>query len=101
MVFLVVFVVNDTASTEIYTYGPPLSLHEALPILGRLPIRRVLDHAEKVPAEWSKDGGIFIPMNQREAMWIGFTGPDWKPNAVKVEAGRVNAVTGEIGRAHV
>src|SRR3546814_20235182 len=30
--FLVMFFVNDTATTEIYTYGHTLSLHDALPI---------------------------------------------------------------------
>src|SRR3546814_16050377 len=29
---LSVFFFNDTATTEIYTYGHPLSLHDALPI---------------------------------------------------------------------
>jgi hypothetical protein len=66
------------------------------PGLGRLPIRRISDHADRVSAAWAAEGGVFIPMYQREAMWIGFTGADWKPNAVKVEAGRVNAVTGEV-----
>src|SRR3546814_13385705 len=28
------FFFNDTAPTEIYTYGPTLSLHDALPISG-------------------------------------------------------------------
>src|SRR3546814_15157440 len=31
MVFYICFF-NDTATTEIYTYGQPLSLHDALPI---------------------------------------------------------------------
>src|SRR3546814_6315697 len=34
--FLFVFVFNDTATTEIYTYFPTLSLHAALPISGAL-----------------------------------------------------------------
>src|SRR3546814_14665504 len=32
VVCLVVFFFNDTATTEIYTYGHTLSLHDALPI---------------------------------------------------------------------
>src|SRR3546814_608209 len=33
--FVVRFFYNDTAASEIYTYGHPLSLHDALPIFGR------------------------------------------------------------------
>src|SRR3546814_20210702 len=32
--YLVFFVLNDTATTEIYTYGHTLALHDALPISG-------------------------------------------------------------------
>src|SRR3546814_7934337 len=32
LLFFVVFFFNDTATTEIYTYGHTLSLHDALPI---------------------------------------------------------------------
>ncbi len=67
------------------------------PGLGRLPIVRAADHADRAPASWVGEGDLIVPMYQREAMWIGFTGAAWKPNAVKVEAGRVNAVTGEVG----
>lgn len=35
-----------------------------------------------------------IPMHRREAVWIGFSGAAWKPNAVKVLAGGINAVSG-------
>ena len=66
------------------------------PGLGHFPIRRVVDYADRVPFTWGKESDLFIPMYQREAMWIGFTGADWKPNAVTVEAGRVNAVTGDV-----
>jgi len=64
------------------------------PGLGRLPILRVADYADRVPLSWVPEGGAFIPMYRREAMWIGFTGTDWKPNAVTVQVGGVNAVTG-------
>src|SRR3546814_6692740 len=36
---LVSFFVNETATTEIYTYGHTLSLHDALPILISLELR--------------------------------------------------------------
>jgi hypothetical protein len=33
-------------------------------------------------------------MYQREALWINFEGADWRPNAVTVGIGRINAITG-------
>src|SRR3546814_7779866 len=41
---------NDTATTEIYTYCQPLSLHDALPLYGGDP-RRVLDQLRSLPAK--------------------------------------------------
>src|SRR3546814_16707627 len=42
---LCVFFFNETATTEIYTYGHPLSLHDALPIYPADP----LDRAQRQP----------------------------------------------------
>ncbi|WP_373500591.1 hypothetical protein [Desulfococcus sp.] len=42
---------------------------------------------------------FFIPMYQREALWIGFRGAAWHPSAVVVSAGGVNVLTGEIAGA--
>lgn len=64
------------------------------PGLGAFPMRRVADFAERLPGHWIADG-VFIPMYQREALWLGFGGAEWKPNAVKVGLGTVNAVTGD------
>jgi hypothetical protein len=65
------------------------------PGLGRFPVRRVDDYADRVPAEWREHGGVFLPMYQREAMWLAFNGEYWKPRAVKVGLGKVCALTGE------
>lgn len=65
------------------------------PGLGRFPIRSVDDYASKVPAEWREKGGIFLPMYQREAMWISFSGQYFKPRAVKIGLGKVCALTAE------
>lgn len=65
------------------------------PGLGRFPVLRVEDYLERVPLAWREHGGMFIPMYQREALWLGFHGAVWKPNAVKVSVGGVNAVSGE------
>jgi len=63
--------------------------------LGAFPVRKVSDFARRVPAAWRERGGYFIPMYQREALWISFNGPHWRPNAVKVAVGDVNAVSGK------
>ena len=63
------------------------------PGLGRFPLLRVADYAERLPADWGPDD-LFLPMYQREALWLGFDGASWKPNAVKIGIGGVNAVSG-------
>jgi hypothetical protein len=64
------------------------------PGLGEFPIRRVADYASRIPERWRETGGVFIPMYQREAMWIYFVSGDWTPNAVKVGVGGIRAVSG-------
>ena len=65
------------------------------PGLGAFPICRVEDYADRVPDAWNEFGGVFIPMYQREAMWLSFGGSDWCPSAVKVAVGNINAITGK------
>jgi hypothetical protein len=62
------------------------------PGLGNFPLRLVRDYAHRVPAEWAKRGGIILPMYQREAMWLAFSGT---PHALKVGVGKVCAISGE------
>ncbi len=57
------------------------------PGLGTFRIHRVNDYRDNLPQEWQSDGSVFISMYQREALWIGFRGASWKPNAVKIETG--------------
>ena len=63
------------------------------PGLGRFPLQHVDDFKSRVPADWLRHGGVFLPMYQAEALWINFAG-DY-PCAVKIAAGKINAVTGE------
>lgn len=63
--------------------------------LGRFPIHRVEDYAEKVPAKWLVDGGFFIPLYQKEALFLQFEGPDWHPTIAKVCVGKINAISGK------
>jgi hypothetical protein len=65
------------------------------PGLGTFPLRRIDDLGDRVPAEWRERGGIILPMYQREAMWLCFHAPSWKPRALKVAVGKVCAITGK------
>ncbi len=65
------------------------------PGLGNFPLRRVRDHAARVPAAWRERGGVILPMYQREAMWLYFNALHWRPCAVKVGIGKINAISGE------
>jgi hypothetical protein len=62
------------------------------PGLGAFPIRKVEDYAERVPQSWREKGGVFIPMYQREALWMSFHRPQLM--AVKVGVGKVDALSG-------
>lgn len=67
----------------------------ALPAgLGRFPLRNV-DDLQDAPAAWTAHGGVALPMYASEAMWISFSSPRGYPFAVKVAAGKINAVTGK------
>ena len=63
------------------------------PGLGRFTLHHVDDYASGVPQTWLVHGGVFLPMYQAEAMWINFSGR--YPFAIKVAAGKINAVTGD------
>jgi hypothetical protein len=61
--------------------------------LGRFPMRHVDDFGSDVPERWLEHGGVMLPMYQSEALWINFNG-DY-PFAVKIAAGKIDAVTGK------
>lgn len=63
--------------------------------LGRLPIHRVEDFAQTAPVEWLAEGGFFIPLYQKEALFLQFHGPEWHPTIAKICVGRINAITGK------
>lgn len=71
------------------------------PGLGKFPLRHVDDYAATVQPTWLEHGGIMLPMYQSEAMWLNFDSaflPDHEvqyPFAVKIAAGKINAVTGK------
>ncbi len=63
------------------------------PGLGRFPVEHVDDFADRLPAAWLEHGGVLVPMYQSEALWINFSGS--YPCAVKIAAGKIDAVSGE------
>ena len=64
------------------------------PGLGRFEVHAVADYADRVPAPWRDTGGVFISMYQAEALWLSFDAAPWKPSAVTIGVGRVNAISG-------
>jgi hypothetical protein len=78
------------------TYGLP-------PGLGLFPLRHVEDFADRLDCPTVSRGGVIMPMWQAEAMWLNFNdrsphdGPSF-PVAIKVAAGKINAVTGAAWR---
>jgi len=61
--------------------------------LGSFPLEHVEDHASRIPETWARRGGVMLPMHATEAIWISFGAGDY-PWAVKVAAGKINAVSG-------
>ncbi|KAH7001269.1 hypothetical protein EDB80DRAFT_894978 [Ilyonectria destructans] len=68
-------------------------LSQLPPDIGKFPLFQVKDYANKMPREIVDKGGLFIPMYQREAMWIKFKSK--KRYAIKINVGGVNAISGE------
>ncbi|GKT53127.1 integral membrane protein [Colletotrichum tofieldiae] len=62
------------------------------PGMGTFPLFKVQKYAHNMPENMAKKGGIFFPMYQREAMWIGFSA--MVPFAIKIYVGGVNAISG-------
>ena len=69
------------------------ALSRAAFLLTLFPLRHVDDHPDTVPAAWRARGGVILPMHQAEALWLSFD-PVY-PMAVKVAAGKINAVSGK------
>lgn len=73
------------------------------PGLGQFPVKHTDDFKDRVPAKWAERGGVMVPMYQSEALWLRFTSK-FIPHrqgisnyvfAVRVAAGKINAVSGE------
>jgi hypothetical protein len=76
-------------------------VHQLPAGLGRFPLRHVEDFGGSLDEVTLRRGGIMMPMHRSEAMWINFNGSSplssehAYPFAIKVAAGKINALTGE------
>ena len=68
--------------------------HPLPPGLDSFPLYPVDSCAERLPARWREHGGIFMPMYQAEALWVSFESGVY-PMAIKIAAGKIDALTGE------
>ena len=67
--------------------------------LGTFPLRSVDDFPATAPASWLQRGGVLMPIYQSEALWISFSAR--YPCAVKIAAGKINAVSGAAWTAEL
>ncbi|KAK2846370.1 hypothetical protein FQN49_005792 [Arthroderma sp. PD_2] len=73
-------------------------LHHLPASLGSFRLYNVSDYSDRLPEDIVKAGGVFLPMWQREALWINFTekpGLKLKETALRIYVGKINAVTGK------
>jgi hypothetical protein len=64
------------------------------PGLGTFPIVPLDAYKDKVPAAWLERGGVIIPMQEAEAMWLNFQSS--RTVALQVSTGGINSVSGEV-----
>jgi hypothetical protein len=69
-------------------------LHQLPGSLGTFPLHNVGAYVDQLSDNIVQQGGIFLPMWQREALWTRFTAPYSQKYALRVFVGRINAVSG-------
>lgn len=69
-------------------------LHQLPASLGTFPLYSVAAHSERLPDKMAEEGGVFLPMWQREALWISFKTTSSSPYALRIYVGHINAVSG-------
>lgn len=71
-----------------------VTLHRTLRIPddgGSYPLPPSLGEFRRYPVE--RDG-FMVPMHRAEALWLGLIGPSWRPHALKVGIGGIDAISG-------
>lgn len=71
--------------------------------VGRLPLRHVDDYAAKLPSEWIRHGGVFLPLERGSSFRVELTSDLMNgfisfPFAVRIGLGKICAATGEPWR---
>jgi hypothetical protein len=95
--------VHEQAKTEVNFQRtlriPDNGKHYPLPPgLGSFSLKHLEDYADRIPADWRERAGVMMPLYQAEAMWLSFCGRsryDAYPFALKIAAGKINAVSGK------
>lgn len=101
--------VHEHAKTEVNFQRtlriPDNGKHYPLPPgLGSFSLKHLEDYADRIPADWRERGGVMMPLYQAEAMWLSFCGRsrwDAYPFALKVAAGKINAVSGKAWKTEL
>jgi hypothetical protein len=71
------------------------SVYPLPPTFGPFPIYRARQASALIPPTWRGENAVLVPVYEREALWLAFDASI--PHAIQVEAGGVNAVSGEVG----
>ncbi|OQU97521.1 hypothetical protein CLAIMM_03446 isoform 2 [Cladophialophora immunda] len=58
------------------------------------PLHSVAAYSDKLPDAIVQEGGVFMPMWQREALWVSLEAPYGRHYALRFSLGRINAVSG-------
>jgi len=86
--FSVSFQRTQRAAKDFHAYQKP-------PSWGALAAQPLSDYPRDISTVGDVKNAFLIPVATEEAVWLGFGGAAWKPNAVKVGVGGRNAVTGK------
>lgn len=70
-------------------------LHHLPSSLGAFPLYNVADYADRLPPHILDKGGVFLPMWQREALWMSFHTAQKHAYALRLYVGHINAVSGD------
>lgn len=70
-------------------------LHHLPSSLGTFPLHNIVDYADRLPDHMLEKGGVFLPMWQREALWMSFHTTETSVYAIRIYIGHINAVTGQ------
>jgi hypothetical protein len=62
--------------------------------LGALPVHRLTDYSGSFPKAWLEREGVFAPLLENEAIWLGFASPEQRPHALQISVGDLNCVSG-------